>query len=233
MERVVPLTAPERIALIKRKNWKAPKQNLPPQQQTSPAERKELGWFSWSPVPSCPALFFFLPAARTPHPLGFSETKRQGMEKMDLRPLGGGDVQMCDNWEQLWCDPTPLLKLWVGVWTHAGCGFCPQAAALQPALETRLVLGCFYDPVTPISWKGQGWVVATPFFTQPYSTRTSGPFTISRSPTPRTRLLKSHTQKLKTSPGLCADGSSGALVGTACEKQAASRWRPVCPDTPG
>lgn len=59
--------------------------------------------------------FLFPACCPHPHPaLGFSETKGQGTEKTDLRPFGGGDVRMCNNWELLPWDPAPLLRLWRG-----------------------------------------------------------------------------------------------------------------------
>lgn len=122
----------------------------------------------------------------------------------------------------------------MGLWTQARRGFCPQVAGLQPALEAWLVLGCVSDPVTPISWKGQGSAVTKTFFHPALFHQDLRSLTISKDsyPTPRTLFLKSRTQKLKTSPGLCADGSCGVLVGMACEKKVASHWRPVCPEDP-
>lgn len=79
-------------------------------------------------IPSPQFTSFLFPACRPhPHPaLGFSETKGQGMEKTDLRPLGG-DVWMYNNWELLRWDPTPFLRLLVGVWTQAGCASCSRS----------------------------------------------------------------------------------------------------------
>lgn len=105
--RVIQLTAPERIALIKRKKERSP--NKTP---TTAANKfwpeKRLKCFSWSPIAhlfssSCP-----LPAPLLT--LGFSETKGQGMEETDLHPFG---EEMHSNsfhrktWLLFWGDSCP------------------------------------------------------------------------------------------------------------------------------
>lgn len=128
--------------------------------------------------------------------------------------------------------PYPAPKALGGAVDTSKTWFPSSSSGFTASLETWLVLGCASDPVTPISWKGQGSAVTKTFFHPALFHQDLRSLTVSEdsSLTPRTLFLKSHTQKLKTSPCLCADGSCGALVGMACEKKVASHWRPVCPD---
>lgn len=146
--------------------------------------------------------FLFPACCPHPHPaLGFSETKGQGTEKTDLRPFGGGDVRMCNNWELLRWDPAPLLRLWRGG-EGGGCGHeldvvHSQGAGVQSALETQLVMGCFSDPVTPISWKGQESVVTKLIFHPALFRRDLWTLHYQQVPSPRTLFFKATPRSLR------------------------------------
>lgn len=148
-------------------------------------------------IPSPQFTSFLFPACR-PHPhlaLGFSKTKGQGMEKTDLRPLGG-DVWMYNNWELLRWDPTPFLRLSVGC-GHKLDVLHAQGAGLQSALETQLVMGCFSDPVTPISWKGQESMVTKPIFHPALFHPDLWTLHYQQVPSPRTSFFKAIPRSLR------------------------------------
>lgn len=90
LERVVPLAAPERVALIIRRKERPPKRNS--RHSNKQVLAKERSWNGFPNLQS-PATSFLLGALLCLLTLGFSETTGQGMEKTDLHPLRGGEVQ--------------------------------------------------------------------------------------------------------------------------------------------
>lgn len=140
--RVVPLAAPERIALIKKEKLKGPQTKTPTAatNQSWPEKGAAVVFLiSWClcsfPLTAAPTLGAF-------RRLGGKDWRRQiygHFGKMCRCAVTGSD----------WCGPTLRLKLSVQVWTQARPGFCPQRAGLQPALEAWLVMGMFLWPSNP------------------------------------------------------------------------------------